>query len=72
MNLFIRIILALAALFLALFCVFGFLATFEPASPVLTWTFRILYPVAGLAFLFGAVRLLLPTRGDKSDARHAI
>ena len=58
MNIFVRLLLVAALLAVALFCVFGFLATFEAGPPVITWTFRILYPFAGLASLFGAVRLV--------------
>lgn len=58
MNIFIRILLALAALAVALFCLFGFLASFEAGPPVLYWTFRILYAVVGLSCLIAVARLL--------------
>ena len=62
MNIFVRILLVAALVAVALFCVFGFLATFEPGPPVITWTFRILYPVACFASLFGAMRVARPRR----------
>ena len=58
----VRILLALLLLPLALFCAFGFLATFEPNEPAVTWTFRALYGGFGLASLLGMIHLLRPSR----------
>ena len=61
MNKVIRIIGVLALLALLAFCVFGFMATFEPldASTQLTW--RVVYGLAGLACL-GGIALLSRAR----------
>jgi len=44
----LRLVIALLALALAAFCVFGFLATFEPPGAI---TLRIVYAVVELAAL---------------------
>jgi len=44
------------------FCVFGFLATFEPLPPAVQWTWRGIYIVLGLACLAGTVRLGWPPK----------
>jgi hypothetical protein len=48
------------------FCVFGFLATFEPLPPAVQWSWRGIYAVIGLACLAGAVRLVWPTKKAQS------
>jgi hypothetical protein len=62
MNKVTRIIGALALLALLAFCVFGFMATFEPldASTQLTW--RAVYGLAGLACLGGIALLSRPRK----------
>jgi hypothetical protein len=51
--------LAVALLAIAGFCVFGFMATFEPpGSPAL----RMIYAAAGLFCLFGIVWAFIPRR----------
>jgi hypothetical protein len=52
-----RILAGLGALAIGAFCGFGFLATFEPLDPMTQWGFRLLYSVAGLSAICGAVRL---------------
>jgi hypothetical protein len=54
-----RIFGALVLLAFALFCVFGFLASFEPGNG---WQWKAGYGALGCACLFGAVTLLLPRR----------
>jgi len=55
----LRILLALLLMPVVLFCGFGFLATFEQNEPAVTWTFRLLYAVIGLASALASCRLLL-------------
>jgi hypothetical protein len=52
-----RILGALVLLAFALFCGFGFLASFEPGNG---WQWKAGYGALGCACLFGAVTLLLP------------
>ena len=54
-----RIPLTLLLMPVALFCGFGFLATFEQNEPAVTWTFRLLYAVIGLVSALASCRLLL-------------
>ncbi len=52
----------LASAFLLLvfgFCVFGFIATFEPLPPVQQWVWRTVYGLVGLASIIGVVRPML-------------
>ena len=65
-----QIVLALLLLPPALFCVFGFAATFEPMEAVKQWTFRIGYVATGLG-LAVAILFLLFRRPSPSayDAR---
>ena len=37
------------------FCVFGFMATYEPMRTITRWTWRVIYSVAGLFTLAGMV-----------------
>ncbi len=65
MNNFTRLLLTLALFAVALFCVYGFLTTFEPGPAVTVWTLRTLYAVIGLVSLLGGVRAVLPKRRQK-------
>ena len=58
----LKLIGAVFLLAVAGFCVFGFLASFEPLLPTEQWAFRGLYTVLGLACLAGAVRLAWPRK----------
>lgn len=60
MPLVTRVIARVALLAVGGFCVFGFMATFEPldASTQLTW--RVVYGLVGLASLAGAIWVALP------------
>jgi hypothetical protein len=51
----VRVVVVIALVAVAGFCLFGFMATFEPndASTQLTW--RAVYSVVGLASLAGAI-----------------
>lgn len=51
-----RLVLPLVLLAVAAFCVYGFLATFEPVAGALAW--RVGYGVAAVACLAGASALL--------------
>ncbi len=51
-----RVLLALVLLAIAAFCVFGFLATYEPVEGALLW--RVGYGAAIIACLYGMLRLL--------------
>ena len=48
MNLLIKTFLALPLLALFAFCIFGFLATFEPLEPITQMNWRAIYAMAGL------------------------
>ena len=39
------------------FCVFGFLATFEPNPPSTQWTWRLIYGSTALLSALGSIRL---------------
>ena len=54
----LKILVGAAALPLLGFCIFGFLATFEPNPTCVTWPFRIGYALTGLAIMFFAGRLI--------------
>jgi len=58
-----RWIIAILCLPIAGFCVFGFLATFEPGSPLI---FRIIYLTIGLLCLAGMIWPFLPRRRSSS------
>ena len=57
MKIAIRMVAMLLLLALLLFCVFGFLATFEPMDHFVQITWRIVYGVAGVVVLAGFVRM---------------
>lgn len=58
-----RVVTAALLAAVALFCVFGFLATFEPLSRSVQITWRIVYSLTGLSCLVIAVWLVLPQQG---------
>jgi hypothetical protein len=58
-----RILGSLALLGIALFCVFGFLASFEPGNGIL-W--KIVYGALGCGSLLGAVALLRAKGQDQA------
>ena len=51
MKLILRLLASLPLMGLAGFCLFGFLATFEPMSALHQWVWRGAYALAGLAAL---------------------
>lgn len=53
MNLFLRILLTAALAGVFLFCIFGFLATFEPGEASTMMAFRVGYGIAGVLALIG-------------------
>ena len=55
----LKIIVVLGALPFLGFCIFGFLASFEPNPASVAWPFRIGHALAGLAIVFFAGRLVL-------------
>ena len=57
MNRVIRMVAMLLLVAFLLFCVFGFMATFEPMDRSVQITWRIVYGVAGASALAGIVRL---------------
>lgn len=57
MNRVIRMVAMLLLVAFLLFCVFGFMATFEPMDRSVRITWRIVYGVAGASALAGIVRL---------------
>lgn len=52
-----RVLLAILLLPVAAFCLFGFVATFEPLDLVTQWTFRIGYAVLGISAVASIARL---------------
>jgi hypothetical protein len=59
MKLFLAIVTAILLLPIVAFCVFGFMATFEPTDrPEVFIAFRIGYGVVGIACLAGVVGLI--------------
>ena len=65
-----RVALGLTLLSVAAFCVFGFLATYEPTDrPDTALTFRIGYAAIGLGCLAGAVALVVGTFKGKDDSQ---
>ena len=57
MKLVIRMAALLLLVVVFLFCIFGFLATFEPLDRSVQLTWRIVYVVAGAGALAGLVRM---------------
>jgi len=62
MNLLIKTFLALPLLGLFAFCIFGFLATFEPLDPVTQMTWRAIYAIAGLGTMSAILFMLKPEK----------
>lgn len=57
---------ALVCLCVVAFCVFGFMATFEPLPPAKQWTWRVIYGVLVAGSLSGLVSSLhLRREADK-------
>ncbi|GIT05811.1 MAG: hypothetical protein CM1200mP29_12220 [Verrucomicrobiota bacterium] len=55
----IRIIFCLFLTLVALFCVFGFLATFEPLpKPQMQWTWRTIYGLIFIGKVAGLIHLI--------------
>jgi hypothetical protein len=60
MKLLLTIVASLVLLAIAAFCLFGFLATFEPTDkPVMFLAFRIGYAVVGIGCLVGTIALIV-------------
>ena len=54
----IRILLALFLAAATLFCVFGFLATFEPLPTQVQWTWRTIYGLIFIGNVAGLIHLI--------------
>ena len=65
-----RAIKASLCFVVATFCVFGFMATFEPLEGSSPLIFRLVYAIGGLAALWGLVRAFFtgPRGGDRGSA----
>lgn len=59
-----RVIAAVLLLLILLFCIYGFMATFEPLDRSVQLTFRVVYAVLGTSCLAGVVWLLRPRRSS--------
>jgi roadblock/LC7 domain-containing protein len=60
MKVIVEVVAAVVLLALAAFCLFGFLATYEPTeAPGMNWTFRIGYAVVGISCVVCVVVLIL-------------
>ena len=53
MKLMLRLLMTGLLLGVLVFCVFGFMATYETMRTVVRWTWRVIYAVAGLSTLAG-------------------
>ena len=62
MNLLIKTFLALPLLALFAFCIFGFLATFEPLDPITQMTWRAIYAITGLGAISAILFMLKPEK----------
>lgn len=60
MQIALRLVITLAGLALAGFCLFGFLATFEPLPPLQRWAWRAAYGLIGLLSVWAVVRVWRP------------
>lgn len=60
-----RIALTMAFLGILSFCLFGFLASFEP-SPASRWGWRVPYSIIGLSCVLAVVWLWKPVRRGRS------
>jgi hypothetical protein len=52
-----RVLLGLLLVALFVFCIYGFLATFEPLPASVPWLWRCLYAALAAAAAFGLVRV---------------
>ncbi|MFN6104464.1 MAG: hypothetical protein ACK5EA_08440 [Planctomycetaceae bacterium] len=66
MTLLTRLIETVLLLGVLLFCLFGFLATFEPLDRTTQWLWRVIYVLVGIASLIGVLRLLGKRRATKT------
>lgn len=57
-----RVVAAVLLLLVFLFCIYGFMATFEPLDRSVQLAFRVVYAVLGTSCLAGGVWLLRPNR----------
>ena len=57
-----RVLIAAMLVLVVLFCIYGFLATFEPMSRGIQITWRLAYGGLIAACLFGIVRQAMPRR----------
>jgi len=62
-----KIVFALPLLGLALFCIFGFLASVEASDPSEQFLWQSGYAVLGLLSLWGAAALIFGKRNSDSD-----
>jgi len=62
MKWFSRLVLSLLLLAVSGFCVFGFLATFEPLPPLGQRSWRTGYCIAAVLCVWGIIRLWRPKR----------
>ena len=53
MKLMLRLLMTGLLLGVLAFCVFGFMATYEPVRTVVRWMWRVIYAVAALSTLAG-------------------
>ena len=62
MNLFVKTFFILPFLGVFAFCIFGFLATFEPLDPITQITWRAIYGITGLGSIAAILALLKPEK----------
>lgn len=62
MKFILRLVWTLPLMAVAAFCLFGFVATFEPMPRVQQWIWRAVYVVAGSASLFTICWMWLRSR----------
>ncbi|MCA9141057.1 MAG: hypothetical protein KDB00_30010 [Planctomycetales bacterium] len=66
----VRVALALLLLGPILFCVFGFVATFEPMEPSTQWTFRLIYGGVGAGLSITSLALLVRRPSNSVSAEN--
>ena len=71
MKFILRLLVSLPLMGVVAFCLFGFLATFEPMPVLQQWIWRGLYSIAGLASLLTIGWLWLGRARNSSPSRNS-
>ena len=71
MKFVLRLLASLPLMGVAAFCLFGFLATFEPMPAMQQWIWRGIYSLAGLVSLLVIIWLWLGRARNSSSSRNS-